>query len=68
MNVVKVSPKFQIVIPLDVRESMQIRPGDRIQVIQYENRIELIPIREISELRGFLKGIDSKVERTEDRR
>ena len=67
MNVVKVSPKFQIVIPQNVRENMKIKPGERIEVIQYENRIELIPIREISKMRGFLKGMDTTVDRDGDR-
>lgn len=46
---------------------MKIQPGERIQVIQYQNRIELIPIREISEMRGFLKGIDSTIDRDDAR-
>jgi AbrB family looped-hinge helix DNA binding protein len=67
MNVVKVSPKFQIVIPQEVRNKMKIRPGERIQVFSFENRIELIPIRPIKEMRGFLKGIDTKIDREADR-
>ena len=64
---VKVSPKFQVVIPKEIRESMQVLPGQRMQVIQYENRIELIPERDIGELEGFLKGIDTRFTREEDR-
>jgi AbrB family looped-hinge helix DNA binding protein len=67
MNVVKVSPKFQIVIPEEIRKSMQIKPGERIQVLQYENRIELVPIKSMKEMRGFLKGIDTKIIRESDR-
>ena len=51
MNTVKVSPKFQIVIPEEVRKSMGIKPGERIQVIQYGDRIELIPVKSIKEMR-----------------
>ncbi len=59
MNVVKVSPKFQIVIPEEVRKSMGIKAGEKIQVIQYGDRIELIPARSIKEMRGICKGIDT---------
>jgi len=63
MTVVKVSPKFQIVIPEEVRTNMQIKPGEKIQVIQYEDRIELIPVRSIKQMRGILKGIDTTIVR-----
>ncbi len=67
MESVRVSPKFQIVIPRAVREALRIHPGQRVQVIQYGDRIELIPIRPTQEMRGFLKGIDTTVEREPDR-
>ena len=67
MHAVTLSPKFQVVIPLPVRRTMGLRPGQRIQVMEYEGRIELIPDRDIAELRGFLKGIDTSIEREEDR-
>ena len=67
MKTVTVSPKYQVVIPLEVRESMGISPGEKVQVLQYENRIELIPVKKISKMRGFLKGLDTTVERDEDR-
>ena len=63
MEVVKISPKFQVVIPRKIRESLHLAPGQKVQVIRYGNRIELIPERPISEMRGFLKGINTKVER-----
>jgi AbrB family looped-hinge helix DNA binding protein len=63
MKQVTVSAKFQVVIPREVRESMDIQPGTRVQVLQYENRIELIPIRDPKSLRGFIKGIDTEVGR-----
>ena len=62
-----VSPKYQIVIPKAVRETLKLKPGQRMRVIEYDNRIELIPDREISELRGFLKGIDIEFSREGDR-
>lgn len=64
---VKVSPKFQVVIPKEIRDSLQVSPGQRMQVIQYENRIELIPERDVGELEGFLKGIDTSFTREKDR-
>lgn len=67
MNAVTVSPKFQIVIPKAIRESLGIVSGQKVQVIPYQNRIELVPIKPIKELRGFLKGISSDVKREKDR-
>ena len=64
---VLVSPKFQVVIPRAVREALKIRPGQKMQVFQYEDRIELIPIRPTREMRGFLRGIDTTVDREPDR-
>ena len=67
MQMVTVSPKYQVVIPKTVRESLQLRPGQRMQVIEYDGRVEFIPERNIGELRGFLKGINTEFEREEDR-
>jgi AbrB family looped-hinge helix DNA binding protein len=67
MKAVTVSSKFQVVIPREVRESMNLQPGTRVQVLQYENRIELIPLKEPKALRGFIRGIDTEVLRDEDR-
>ena len=67
MQTVTVSPKYQVVIPKTVRESLQLRPGQKMQVIEYEGRIEFILERDINELRGFLKGINTDFEREEDR-
>ena len=67
MTSVTVSPKYQVVIPKAVRESMGIFSGQKIQVLTYRNRIELIPIKPMEDMRGFLKGIDTNVEREDDR-
>lgn len=67
MSTVKISPKYQVVIPRKVRDSLQLKPGQKIQVILYGNRIELIPERKISEMRGFLKGISTHIEKERDR-
>ena len=67
MTAVTVSPKFQVVIPKDIRESMGIMSGQKVQIITYQNRIELIPLKPMKEMKGFLKGIDTDVERDADR-
>jgi AbrB family looped-hinge helix DNA binding protein len=67
METIRVSSKFQIVIPRRVRESLRIRPGQRIQVLLYDNRIEFILLKPIKQMRGFLKGIDTHVDRDRDR-
>lgn len=67
METVTVSPKYQVVIPRKAREQIGLRPGQLVQVIVYENRIELVPIKPIQELRGYLKGIDTTVTREPDR-
>lgn len=67
MNAVTVSPKYQVVIPRDIRETLGIVSGQKMQMIVYRNRIELIPLKPLREMRGFLKGIDTAVERDADR-
>jgi AbrB family looped-hinge helix DNA binding protein len=67
MEIVKISPKYQVVIPQSVREALEIYPGEKIHVLQYENRIEFIPEKNIKSMRGFLKGIDTTIERDKDR-
>ncbi len=67
MPTVTVSPKYQVVIPKVIRESLRLNPGQKIQVLEYGDRIELVPERSLAEMRGFLHGIDTTVEREEDR-
>ena len=67
METVKVSPKYQVVIPRAIRESMGISPGEEFKVLRFDNRIELIPVRELREMRGFLSGIDTSIELEPDR-
>lgn len=67
MDTTTVSPKYQVVIPREVRRVLGIRPGQKIQVIPYEGRIELIPMGSLPRARGFLKGIDTSVAREPDR-
>ena len=67
MSAVTISPKYQIVIPKDVRQRLGLRPGQKVQTIVFEDRIELIPVKPIKKMRGFLKGIDTSVPRETDR-
>ena len=67
MNIVTLSPKYQVVIPLAVREALRLSPGEKLRVMRYQDRVELIPIRPLQHLRGFLKGMDTTIEREEDR-
>ena len=67
MQTVTVSPKYQVVIPKNIRDALKLRPGQKMRVMEYDGRIELIPDRDISELRGFLKGISTRVAREKDR-
>lgn len=67
MAEVTVSPKYQIVIPKEIRESMGIVSGQKVQIMSYQGRIEVIPLKPITAMRGYLKGIDTTVVRDEDR-
>ncbi len=60
MQQVTISPKFQVVIPRKIRDSLKLTPGQKMQVVQYGERIELIPHREVHEMRGFLKKIETE--------
>ena len=67
MAAVTVSPKFQVVIPKEIRKRFGLLPGQRIQLVVYGDRIELIPVIPAKRTRGFLKGIDTRVPREGDR-
>jgi len=67
METVTISPKYQVVIPSRVRELLGVEPGQKVKVILYDNRIEMIPVRPVKEARGFLRGINTSVEREHDR-
>ena len=67
METVTISPKFQVVIPQRIREAMGLRSGEKAKVVSFRTRIEIIPMRDIRKLRGYLKGIDTSFERDGDR-
>ena len=67
MTTVTVSPKFQVVIPRAIRQALGLTPGQQVQVIQYDDRVEFIPLKKARTMRGFLKGLDTRVTRERDR-
>jgi AbrB family looped-hinge helix DNA binding protein len=67
MNTVTLSSKYQVVIPKAIRETIGLKAGVSFEVISYSNRIELVPLRPIKELKGMLKGIDTNILRDDDR-
>ena len=64
---VKVSDDYKVEIPEEVREPLDIKPGEELNVYRFGDRIELVPVKDIRQYRGFAKGIDTTVERDEDR-
>ncbi len=68
MSTVTLSPKYQVVIPQRVREKMRLKPGERFHVINYDGRVELVPVRKMSEMRGFLRGLTSDIPRDDEDR
>jgi AbrB family looped-hinge helix DNA binding protein len=67
METVSLSAKFQVAIPKSVREQLGLRAGQKMQIVPYLDRIEVIPVRSAKELRGFLKGISTDFDRDPDR-
>ncbi len=67
MQTVTISPKYQVVIPKEIRNAMDLKPGQQVQILRYQDRIEMIPYKNISDMRGFLKGINPDFSREDDR-
>jgi AbrB family looped-hinge helix DNA binding protein len=68
MDTVTISSKYQIVIPRAIREKWNIKPGQKVRLIVFGNRLEVVPVRDIREARGFLKGMNSDINREEEDR
>ncbi len=67
MGTVTLSPEFQVVVPLAIREALQLTPGEQLRVLSHGDRFELIPMRPVRSMRGFLRGMDTSLEREDDR-
>ena len=67
MNTVLVSPEFEVVIPVSIQRSLHLQPGQAVQVIEFNNRVELIPLRPMQQARGMLRGINTILPREPDR-
>lgn len=67
MDTVTISPKYQVVIPRNIREKLHLSPGQKFQAVLYDDRLELIPQRALKKMRGFLRGISTEVTREKDR-
>lgn len=63
MDVVILSPKYQVVIPKAIREALKLAPGQKLRVFLCGDRVELIPVKKAKALRGFLKGMNTSIER-----
>ena len=60
MNTVKVSPKFQVVIPKQIREQLELKPGEELQIYLLDKTIRIHRPRSIKELKGIAKGMQWK--------
>ena len=67
MNTVTVSPKYQVVIPREIREQLDLKPGRKIQVLIRDGVIVMVPVVPVKELKGFLEGVDTDIDREDDR-
>lgn len=67
METVTVSPKFQVVIPLAIRQRLALQPGMKLHVFNHDDRVEFVPVRSARQMRGFLRGMDTTIERDSDR-
>ena len=67
MQTVVISPKFQIVIPKEVREALHLEPGEKLHVFRYQNRLEFVQVKDVKKMRGQLKGMSTDLERDQDR-
>lgn len=53
---VKVSPKYQVVIPEEARRSLAIKPGSSVDVIVKGGIAYLVPVVKVEEIQKRLRG------------
>lgn len=68
MKTVRLSSDYQVTIPKDIREALDLRPGQKMRIVELEGRIELIPDRDITGWRAFVKGINVEFTKESDRK
>ena len=68
MDAVTVSPKFQVVIPERIRNNLEIRPGEKVVMIEKNGVIHIIRIGDIKNLRGKFKKLSVEGLREEEDR
>ncbi len=67
VSTVTISPKYQVVIPREAREELGLRPGQKVEVFVFDGRLELVPVKSLREMRGFVRGADTRFDRDDDR-
>jgi AbrB family looped-hinge helix DNA binding protein len=67
MSTVTLSSSFEVLIPEEIRRALHLTPGEKLHVMPYDGRVEFIPVRSVQSMRGFLQGMDTAIEREEDR-
>jgi AbrB family looped-hinge helix DNA binding protein len=68
MEIVTVSPKYQVVIPLALRKALGIKAGQKVEIREHDGHIEIVPLKPVSEYFGFLRGLENDFEREQDRK
>jgi AbrB family looped-hinge helix DNA binding protein len=61
MEIVTVSPKYQVVIPLSIRKALGLKPGQKVELRERDGKVELVPQKPITAYRGFIPGINTDV-------
>jgi AbrB family looped-hinge helix DNA binding protein len=63
MNTVTISSKYQVVIPRSIRERFDLKPGQKIMFIPYQNTLRVVIVPSIEEAKGIFEGIDTDPDR-----
>ena len=68
MSTVTISSKYQVVIPRPIREQFNLKPGQKIMFIPFNNTLRVVIVPSVDDARGMLKGIDTDVQREKEER